>query len=241
MSLRSATEHYAAHLARFYAWSVGGHEAAFERGRSEVDALDLGDPGRALDLGAGFGTHAIPLLERGWAVVAADTSALLLDQLREQAGSSTQLETRQEDLLGAVAAQEDYDLVLCMGDTLTHLASEAEVDALLRSAAARLVPGGRLVLSFRDYSTGDPGARAFIPVRSDETRIHTCIVETGADRVLVHDLLHERGDAQWRLTVSSYPKLRLEPAAVARRMEGHGLVAAAHVTGAGMVMLVGRA
>ncbi len=33
--------------------------------------------------------------------------------------------------------------------------------------------------------------------------------------MLVHDIVHERDGATWRMKVSSYPKLRLAPAAVA--------------------------
>ena len=47
------------------------------------------------------------------------------------------------------------DLILCMGDTLTHLL-DVEVVANLFAAACRLLkPGGRMVLTYRDY-TGDP-------------------------------------------------------------------------------------
>jgi len=46
---------------------VGDLDAAFARGRAELDELGLpsSTDGAAIDLGAGFGLHGIPLAERG--------------------------------------------------------------------------------------------------------------------------------------------------------------------------------
>lgn len=40
--------------------------------------------------------------------------------------------------------------ILCMGDTLTHLASPADVSALTRAVAKRLRPSGSSLATFRD-------------------------------------------------------------------------------------------
>ena len=67
-----AAEHYRAHLAPVYLWMAGGFEAALSRGEAEVDALfpDLAPGATAVDLGAGFGMHAIPLARAGARVLA---------------------------------------------------------------------------------------------------------------------------------------------------------------------------
>lgn len=132
--------------------------------------------------------------------------------------------------------------VACLGDTLTHLSSQAEAAALIRAAAKVLLPGGWLAMAFRDYS--DPaltGQTRFIPVRSDNQRLLTCCLQYAVDSVAVHDLLHERGpDDVWVLRTSSYRKLRLSPAQVMTWLREAGLRDLRQSEVRGMVRLVGR-
>ncbi len=69
----SVRDHYAGLLAPVYSWMAGGGEAALARGEAELDALRLTPRGTAVavDLGAGFGMHSVPLARRGFNVVAA--------------------------------------------------------------------------------------------------------------------------------------------------------------------------
>ncbi len=80
----SVTEHYEGHLAPIYVWMAGGMDAAITRGRAEVDAV-CPRPSKsrwAVDLGAGFGMHAIPLADIGYSVLAIDSSGTLLDAMK---------------------------------------------------------------------------------------------------------------------------------------------------------------
>ena len=67
--MSSVPEHYANLLAPVYSWMLGGPEAAFALGESDLASL-LPGPGFAVDLGAGIGMHAIPLARAGWRVLA---------------------------------------------------------------------------------------------------------------------------------------------------------------------------
>lgn len=75
--LATVAEHYANLLAPVYVWMAGGLEAALAQG--EIDVAPFAGPavtGRlAVDLGAGFGMHAVPLARRGYSVIAVDASA----------------------------------------------------------------------------------------------------------------------------------------------------------------------
>lgn len=233
--------HYDSHLAPIYVWMVGDVGAALQRSRDFFAAAGLmtGAGGVAVDLGCGCGLQAIPLAELGYEVVALDLCAELLAELRARAGVLP-VRVIQDDLrnfprhLAAPA-----DVISCLGDTLTHLPTWAAVCELLRLAAASLVPGGLLALTFRDYvGTELKGAQRFIPVRSDDTRLLTCFLENGDGFVDVHDLVHTRTSEGWRQSVSSYRKLRLDRHAVAAELAGLGLTLARHEIEGGLVTLL---
>jgi SAM-dependent methyltransferase len=218
----TAQQHYAELLAPIYVWMAGGLEAALATGARDVGALVPGR-GLAVDLGAGFGMHSIPLARGGYHVVAIDTSRQLLDVLRAES-VGLPIRVIEDDLLDFrrhIVAPAT--LIVCLGDTLTHLAEPSDVERLCRDIASSLEPGGRVVLTFRDYSRPATGTARFIPVRSDADRIHTCFLEQQGERLHVHDIVHERDGAMWRVKIGSYPKLRLAPDAVEAMLRRAGL------------------
>jgi SAM-dependent methyltransferase len=238
----SVTEHYERVLSPVYAWMAGGAEAAIADGQAEIAALDLRlAPGaRVVDLGAGFGMHTIPLARAGARVLAVDSSAHLLEELRRTAGDLP-ISTVQDDLLSFRAhLEEKAAAVFCMGDTLTHLPEHTNVDFLVQEVAEALSSGGLFVLSFRDYSEPLLDEQRFIPVRSDERRILTCFLEYEEDTVVVHDILHERAGDAWETRVSSYRKLRLSPERVTGSLESFGFDPRREDGLRGMVRIVAR-
>jgi len=238
--MAAVTEHYATHLGPVYAWMAGGVEAAIARGAKEIETLGLLPrlTGQAVDLGAGFGMHSIPLARRGFSVLAIDSCGELLQTLRQEAGDLP-IRTVEGDLLAFGRHLDGLsEIVLCMGDTLTHLPDFATVNALFDSAARQLCAGGKLVLTFRDYSTPLRGEQRFIPVRSDAGRILTCVLEYEDQHVVVQDLLHEFDGTVWRQRVSSYRKLRIEPSMVIAALESLGFTVQRSAGGAGMICLV---
>jgi 2-polyprenyl-3-methyl-5-hydroxy-6-metoxy-1,4-benzoquinol methylase len=229
--------HYANHLAPIYLWMAGGMEAALQAGAADL-APWLPGTGLAVDLGAGFGMHSIPLARAGYNVVAIDSSAALL-QLQREHSEGLPIRTVESDLLDfRNLVTEPADLIVCMGDTLTHLESRDDVDRLCARIAGSLRPTGTFVATFRDYSTPAVDERRFIPVRSDSNRILTCFLEAASDRINVHDLIHEREQGQWILKVSSYRKLRLAPAVVETALKQNGLKVRVEAGLRGMVKIV---
>jgi len=238
--MAAVTEHYATHLGPVYAWMAGGVEAAIARGAKEIETLGLLPrlTGQAVDLGAGFGMHSIPLARRGFSVLAIDSCGELLQTLRQETGDLP-IRTVEGDLLAFGRHLDGLsEIVLCMGDTLTHLPDFATVNALFDSAARQLCAGGKLVLTFRDYSTPLRGEQRFIPVRSDAGRILTCVLEYEDQHVVVQDLLHEFDGTVWRQRVSSYRKLRIEPSMVVAALESLGFTVQRSAGVAGMICLV---
>jgi 2-polyprenyl-3-methyl-5-hydroxy-6-metoxy-1,4-benzoquinol methylase len=241
--VKTARDHYADHLGPVYTWMVGDIDAALSRGAAELDALPLPTKvgGAAVDLGAGFGLHAIPLARRGFSVVAMDTCDSLLQELEASKGLLP-IRTVNADLLAfreLVAAP--IDVIVCMGDTLTHLQNLACLESLFRDVAASLSHGGLFVATFRDYvSTPLQGDGRFILVRSDAERILTCFLEYADTTVTVHDLLHQREGGSWRLRVSSYSKLRLSLQWVVERLSSLGLSVLLGAAPGGMIRVTAR-
>lgn len=238
----SVTEHYENHLAPIYVWMAGGLDAAIARGQAEVDAVCPRPPKAqlAVDLGAGFGMHAIPLANLGYSVLAIDNSETLLKVLDGHVGTRA-IRTVKDDLL---AFKRHLDapagLIVCMGDTLTHLPDRQAVQALFDHVAGSLEDGGTFIVTFRDYAAPLIGSKRFIPVRSDADRILTCFLEYDESAVTVHDIIQERIGAEWQLRVSAYRKLRLPSEWVARALEAKGLQVRKEQGLAGMVRLIAK-
>jgi SAM-dependent methyltransferase len=247
-NMPTVNEHYHDLLAPVYTWMVGGADQAFALGLADLQALELPDvrnaakPSFAIDLGAGFGMHSIPLARMGWQVLAVDSSEVLLEELSVHAGKLS-VRPIQADLLNFhqyLSANQHADLILCMGDTLTHLSSLDDIAKLAQRVKAHLPAHGQFVATYRDYSKLPSGAARFIPVRSDSQRILTCFLEEHPHHVQVHDLLYEKHDEKWEMKLSHYSKLRLNTQSLIATFAQAGLQARVEPALSGMLRLVAQ-
>jgi len=238
--LVSVAEHYEYHLAPLYLWMSGGLDAAMARGLEEIDAVCPQACGGAVavDLGAGFGMHALALARRGYSVVAIDSSEALLKVLQDHRGELPIRVVRDDLLDFSKHLNGKAQRILCMGDTLTHLPDLQLVRQLFSQVAKSLHAGGVFIASFRDYTASLVGPARFIPVRSDNDRILTCFLEYFNDHVVVHDMLYALHDCAWQLQVSAYQKLRLAPQWVVAALQAEGFAVRSEPGLAGMVRIV---
>jgi SAM-dependent methyltransferase len=194
-------EHYEALLADVYAWMLGDFDVRLDAQQRWLGGIVDASGGRAIDLGAGTGAEAIALARLGYEVVAVDASAKLVAQMRERGVDAVHADIVEWLEDGDAVA----DLAVCLGDTLTHLASVEEVRRSFRAVRRR---ARRFVVSYRDLSQERTGLDRFFLVRADDSRIMTCFVEY-AERAIVHDIVHARVGDRWEMRTSSYAKLRL--------------------------------
>jgi len=235
--------HYDQLLAEHYDWMFGASlEAKVADQQALLDEIAGSARGDALavDLGCGSGFQSLALSRLGYRVLAIDNSEKLLATLSTRIASHN-IEIRQADIrnLDDYVAPGSATLVVCMGDTLTHLSRREEVVDLLRSVARALKPRGLFVTTYRDLSgRALQGLDRFIPVRGDDGRTMICFLDySSRETVVVSDLIYARNDSgQWDLHKSAYQKLRLPSAWLRRRMEAAGLSILLHRAG-GMVTL----
>jgi len=147
-------EHYRTHLAPVYIWMAGGVAvpSLAANPRSPPSSRICRPAARAVDLGAGFGMHAIPLGRRGCAVLAVDSCSVLLEELMRQSTGLPVKAVHGRNTVLPAAHGLLPDAILCMGDTLTHLPDTASVLQLFAMAAESCARGGRFIATFRDYT-----------------------------------------------------------------------------------------
>jgi len=221
----SVEAHYKKLLAPHYTWVQGGAEQQLKAFRAffRRHAPHPGECGVALDLGAGSGFQSIPLAELGFGVIAIDISRELLDELRQRAGNLS-IAAIQDDLMGfARHCPSQVELIVCMGDTLTHLNALKDIRRLIGNIHKKLIAGGCLFLSFRDMSVPEKDLDRFIAVRSEANRIFTCFLEYEKRHVKVHDLVYVRNEDQWHLRKSYFRKLRISTDWLQGQIEKAGL------------------
>lgn len=227
----SAQEHYENLLADHYEWMFGlPFETKVVEQKAILEEFAGTDTsgGLAVDLGCGSGFQSFALCDRGYEVIAIDSSEKLLRDLSARVGSR-KIAVKHADLreLDSLVDPESVEIAVCMGDTLTHLRDRSDVSNLFQSVARALKPGGTFVVTYRDLASGELfGLDRFIPVRSDDRRVMTCFLEyETAETVVVHDLINVRDDdGKWTLHKSSFRKLRIPFEWIVNELSGSGLL-----------------
>ena len=206
--------HYENLLAPYYSWMFGGPEGKLEENRSffRDHGIRPMASGVAMDLGAGCGFQSIPLAEAGFNVLAIDICRNLLADLQKSA-RKLPIKTIEDNLLNfREHCPAGPELIVCMGDTLTHLESLENVLSLFKNGYRALESNGRFVLTYRDLTLELKDLDRFIAVRSESDLIFTCFLEYEKAHVKVHDVIYEKINDRWQLNKSFYRKLRISPA-----------------------------
>jgi SAM-dependent methyltransferase len=222
-------DHYDQLLADHYEWMFGASfEAKVEEQRGLLEDLAGPSPSNslAIDLGCGPGYQSFALNDLGYRVLGVDLSEKLIAAFAQRIGRRN-ITPKLGDLMdiGKLAAPASAALVVCMGDTLTHLSSKNQTAALFKEVSRVLAPGGRFIATWRDLAAAElKGLDRFIPVRSDNERVMVCCLDYETDTVVVNDLVHTRQPSgAWTLNKSAYRKLRLSQSWVRDAVSNAGL------------------
>ena len=217
-------EHYDNHLGNFYSWMLGDFDTNEERMREFFAAHGIASQTNqtALDLGCGNGIQSVALAKLGYKVKAVDFNEQLLNELSGHK-SHFDIEVINSEFINYLnSVNKKFSLITCMGDTILHLESREWVREFIKLCYENLESGGKLILSFRDYTNELKGDARFIPVKSDDTRVMTCFLEYSDEYVNVTDLLHEKINGEWMQFVSSYKKVRVLPEEIEKYLKDAG-------------------
>ncbi len=121
-----------------------------------LSELSLPEQGHVLDLGCGYGRHAVEFAARGFSVVGLDNSLPMLIKAAQYCQlKGVEVEFVQEDMR-EMSFDGKFDAVYCFGTTFGYFGDDENRDVLKRMNQA-LKPGGRLVLEVvnRDYLLAD--------------------------------------------------------------------------------------
>jgi glycine/sarcosine N-methyltransferase len=143
---------------RFVHWETR-LEAEIPFIEARLRELDLteGSKPSVLDAACGTGMHAIRLAQQGYLTAGADLSNKMVEK--------AQLNADRADLeilyktAGFMHLQETFseekgypfDALICLGNSLPHLTSEADIRNALQDFGACLKPGGLLILQNRNF------------------------------------------------------------------------------------------
>ncbi|MDX6587226.1 MAG: hypothetical protein QOI31_1699 [Solirubrobacterales bacterium] len=139
------------HIAPVYDQFTAHHDYELWLGNLLAAAAEHGHEGDSLlDVGCGTGASFLPMLDRGWRVVASDLSPAMAAQARAKANGRARVTVAD---LRDLPEFGRFDLVWCLDDAINYLANRTELAQALRGLAANLAPTGLLIFDVNTLLT----------------------------------------------------------------------------------------
>ncbi|MDO9086814.1 MAG: class I SAM-dependent methyltransferase [Anaerolineaceae bacterium] len=107
-----------------------------------------------LDTACGTGMHAIALVKAGHRVSAADLFPEMIEKSQQNAhnaGVQVRFESAGLGEMAKTFGGNQFDLLLCLGNSLPHLTKEDELNASLEDFLSVLRPGGMVFIQNRNF------------------------------------------------------------------------------------------
>ena len=125
---------------------------------------------RILDIACGTGGYSLALAERVHRVTGIDLDRAMIRAARSKAGDLDGApDFRVMDMLSMTAVLDPgFDLIFCIGNSLVHLKSDAQIGQLLAECRTLLLPRGVLVVQIINYDRILAGGLTSLPTLHDE-------------------------------------------------------------------------
>jgi len=171
-----------------------------------------GSEAHILDAACGTGQHVIALEQRGYQAEGADLSASMIALAHQNAihaGVTTRFEAVGFGGLARVFGRGTLDALLCLGNSLPHLLTPADLDEGLADFAACLRPGGLLVIQNRNFDSVMTRRERWMEPQSsreeDAEWIFLRFYDYDADDLITFNILtlHRTGNESWKQQVNT--------------------------------------
>ena len=129
---------------------------------------------RVLDVACGVGAHAVKVAAVGNEVIGIDLDARMIDLANERAaeGRTVFLQADMVDLAKSLSGYERFDLAYCLGNSVVHLSSVAEIRHFVESVAEVLTGNGIFVTQMINFDCISAGRIPELnPLQSSDGRI----------------------------------------------------------------------
>jgi 2-polyprenyl-3-methyl-5-hydroxy-6-metoxy-1,4-benzoquinol methylase len=189
--------------------------------------LDESGARTVLDAACGSGGHALALARSGYTVAGVDVSPVMVEMARRKAAESgldipfavadlaglADLSRARQDDDSAIGVQRlaPYDAVLCLGNSLPHLLTHADLVQALAGMAAVLKPGGLLVLQNLNYDLRWQKQPRWFAAQGGQLDGREVLVWRFADydqasgAIAFHIALFTKGENGWQVRVHTTP------------------------------------
>lgn len=184
-----------------------------------------------LDAACGSGGHALALAGRGYNVVGTDISPAMIELARAKAAAFDSASFYVAELGDLASHFPPFDVVLCLGNSLPHLLTEADLTRALADLTACLRPGGLLILHNLNYDLRWQARPRWFAVDSGLYQGRQVLVWRFADyldrpepRINFHIAVFQQSeDGNWAVEVNTTPQRPLFHADLVRSLTAAGL------------------
>ena len=176
-----------------------------------LHTLDQRKARTILDTACGTGWHAIALAQKGYRAAGCDASPQMIERARANAAEG-QVEVRFEvaGFNRLDVFRENFDALLCLGNSLPHLLSQEELVRALRQMRGRLYEGGVLILHNLNYDLRTKKQPRFFAANGHADALVWRFADYGPEYITFHTALFERKaeeenreKASWSVQVNS--------------------------------------
>ncbi len=171
------------------------------------DDRPAAQPLSVLDVACGTGWHAIALTQAGLQTAGADISPAMIAHARRNAAAANVTVpftvSAFAELDQTIPLPQQFDAVLCLGNSLPHLLTAAALDDALRQMQRRLRPDGLLILQNLNYDLRLQKMPRFFDANGVADRLVWRFADYHDDGITFHTVLFEFRDGAWSRQVNS--------------------------------------
>jgi len=160
-----------------------------------------------LDAACGTGWHAISLAKKGYIAAGCDISPAMIYRARENAdrsGVDVRFEVADFSCLEKIPGT--FDGLLCLGNSLPHVLSEADLRETFRQMKSKIKPGGQIILHNLNYDMRLIQKPRFFAAEGTPEILVWRFADYGEEFITFHTALFERSASEpsrWSVQVNS--------------------------------------